>query len=178
MPTRVVCISQTTGSGGEAIGQAVAEGLGFRHVDEEIVVLAARQGNFEAGVVAEIEKRQTFMARLLQALDRGAALDAMNFSGIYPPEIPPDEVIDELLTIANSDVYRRLIREAIRETANEGNVVIVSHAASMALGPREGVLRVWRTTPVYVSASAILSISSAMVLACWWRVRRRQEEAG
>jgi cytidylate kinase len=155
MPTRVVCISQTTGSGGEAIGQAVAERLGFRHVDEEIVVRAAREGNFEPRLVAEIEKRQTFMARFLQAFDRGAALDSMNFSGLYPPEIPPDEVIDELVTVADSENYRRLIREAIRETAAEGNVVMVSHAASMALGPREGVLRVLVTASAETRAQRL-----------------------
>ena len=37
---------------------------------------------------------------------------------------------------------RALIREVIEEVANEGQAVIVAHAASMALAGREGVLKV------------------------------------
>lgn len=41
-----------------------------------------------------------------------------------------------------TDTVRELIRAAILETADEGEVVIVAHAASFALAEREGVLRV------------------------------------
>ena len=41
-----------------------------------------------------------------------------------------------------SDALRGLIRSAIEDSAEAGNVVIVSHAASLALGERDDVLRV------------------------------------
>jgi cytidylate kinase-like protein len=39
MPTRVVTLSHETGAGGETIGRTVANGLGFRYIDEEIITL-------------------------------------------------------------------------------------------------------------------------------------------
>ena len=45
---------------------------------------------------------------------------------------------------------RGLIRSIIEEVADAGNAVIVSHAASMALGQREDVLRVLVTASTQV----------------------------
>jgi cytidylate kinase len=44
-----------------------------------------------------------------------------------------------------SDELRALIRAAIEDVAEEGDAVIVAHAASIALAQREGALRVWIT---------------------------------
>jgi cytidylate kinase len=44
--------------------------------------------------------------------------------------------------VVTSDDLRRHIREAIEETAGQGQAVIVAHAASHALAGREDVLRV------------------------------------
>ena len=41
MAAKVVCISRTLAAGGEEIGQAVAERLGFRVIDAEIIQRAA-----------------------------------------------------------------------------------------------------------------------------------------
>ena len=41
--TRVVAISRAAGAEGERIGALVAERLGFRYVDEEIITLAAEK---------------------------------------------------------------------------------------------------------------------------------------
>ena len=38
-------------------------------------------------------------------------------------------------------VLRALIRDAIRDTARQGQVVIVAHAASFALDDEDGILR-------------------------------------
>ena len=40
------------------------------------------------------------------------------------------------------DLVRQLIREAIEEAADQGDAIIVAHAASHALADRESVLRV------------------------------------
>ena len=41
MKRRVVCISHNTGAGGSEIGRLVAQRLGFRYVDEDLVAHAA-----------------------------------------------------------------------------------------------------------------------------------------
>jgi len=115
-------------TGADAIASDVAKGLGFRVVDEEIVARAAQRRNLSPAEVASVERRKSLLASLVEEIgDSGA--DVINF--IANPKVP-----------AATDDMRQLIREAIMETAEEGNVVIVAHAASYALARRKGVLRV------------------------------------
>ena len=128
----VVCISHATGSGGSEVGRLVAERLGYRYVDEDIVVQAAVKGGVDLDTLADEERRKSFLARVLDELSRGATAEAWVVLGPMPPAG----------TLASNDELRGLIRDAIEETAAEGNAVIVAHAASHAIGGREEVLRV------------------------------------
>jgi cytidylate kinase len=128
----VVCISHATGSGGSEVGRLVAERLGYRYVDEDIVVQAAVKGGVDLDILADEERRKSFLARVLDELSRGATAEAWVVLGPMPPAE----------TGASNDELRGLIRDAIEETAAEGNAVIVAHAASHAIGGREEVLRV------------------------------------
>ena len=121
------------GSEMHTVARQVAERLGFALVDEEIVVRAAAAAEVEPRAVARIENPRSFMERAMEAF--GGSAEALSFvSGTAPgPPAPGPPVSDEL---------RDLIRSAIEETAEEGNVVIVSHAASHALASRPDVLRV------------------------------------
>jgi cytidylate kinase len=130
MPSQVVCVSRTLGAGGEEVGYAVASGLGFRYIDEEIVVRAAAEANVEPAIVAEAERRQPLIGRILGAIGSSAAADPAGYTGETAVWVDP------------SSDYRQMIRHVIEETANEGRVVLVAHAAAHALGPRDGVLRV------------------------------------
>jgi cytidylate kinase len=132
MTTRVVCISRSLGAGGEEVGRRVAGALGFRYVDEEIVTQAAAKLDVPVDLVADVETRKPLLIRLLKQVATDMASTSM-ISGISPPrEIAVDE----------SDDYRELIRQAIYETAEQGRVVIVAHAASQLLAGRQGVLRI------------------------------------
>ena len=57
MTRDVVCISRTTGAGGETVGRLVAEQLGFAYVDEDIIVVASRKAGVDPSVVAKAEER-------------------------------------------------------------------------------------------------------------------------
>jgi cytidylate kinase len=128
----VVCISHATGSGGSEVGRLVAERLGFRYVDEDIVAQAAAKGGVDPGELADEERRKSFLARVLDEFGRGASGEAWAMLGPMPPAGPG----------TTSDDLRALIREAIEETAGRGDAVIVAHAASHAIGGRHDVLRV------------------------------------
>ncbi len=134
MTCRVVCIAGPEGSNLQAVGTGVASALGFTVVDEAIVTRAASEAGVDPHVVADVEKRQTFMARLLDALSSSSDATAHAFTGavtVYSPsEVPMTEEL------------RGLIRAAIEETSTRGDVVIVSHAASFALADQPNVLRV------------------------------------
>jgi hypothetical protein len=138
MSFRVVCISRTTAAGGEIIGQVVAQRLGFRYVDEQIIERAAQQAQVDPAVVAAAEHRQPFLKRLLEEMASSAAVVA----GTVVTGVPVDAFMPSPSTRADPSDLRVLIRAAIHEVASVGQSVIVAHAASMALGSAEGVLRV------------------------------------
>ena len=129
----VVCMSGLDGAEMREVAQGAAEGLGFVLVDEEIVARAASEAGVTPQVVADVEKRRSFVERLLSspgASSGGSFAFAGDFGVVPSPEM--------LL----GDELRGLIRAAIEETAARGSVVIVSHAASHALASQPGVLRV------------------------------------
>ena len=55
--------------------------------------------------------------------------------------------------VPTSDDLRAFVRDAIEETAARGDTVIVAHAASHAIGPRDDVLRVLVTASPETRAS-------------------------
>jgi sulfur carrier protein ThiS len=147
---RVVCISGTEGAEGDAVARLVADGLGFLLVDEAIVARAAQAAGVEPEVVADVELRKSFLKRLLDDLGSSAGVSALAVGGGFIPaddELPP------------SDELRVLIRAAIEETAARGDAVIVAHAASIALGERDDVLRVLVTGSADVRRRRLIEAS-------------------
>ena len=127
MARQAVCISHATGAGGAAVGRDVAERLGFRHVDDEVIQEAAQWADLDPALVAGAERRKPLVERLLggAAAAGGDYVAAGEWVGQEPAEAD----------------LRALITRALRSFADRGSVVIVSHAASFALAGR-GVLRV------------------------------------
>ncbi len=124
--TRVVCISRAIGAGGDQIGRGVAERLGFRFVDDEIIREAARLSGEPADLIADAERRKGFLERALTSMatsGRGMVYEA-SVERFNPPR--------------NAEA---LIRAAISEIASQGSVVIGAHAAAMQLGGGPDVLR-------------------------------------
>jgi cytidylate kinase len=136
MPFRVVCISALDGARGEEVAPAVAEQLGFRLVDEEIVHKTAADANIDPGQVAEVERRRSLAIRIMDSMGSSTSLSTLAMAGYVPPHDAPD-----------TGDLRQLIRATIEEVAQRGDAVIVAHAASMALGDRADVLKVMITAP-------------------------------
>jgi cytidylate kinase len=141
MGANVICISRAIWVGAESIATDVAKELGYRYVDEEIVNLAAQRRNLNPSEVANAEKRKSFLVQLLEDVSRGGTAELINY-------LPNQRSIP-----VASDDMRVLIRDAIRETADQGNVVIVAHAASYALTRRDDVLKVLITGSPFVRAN-------------------------
>jgi cytidylate kinase len=142
----VVCISHATGSGGNEVGRLVAERLGLSYVDEELVARAAAKGGVESGEIADEERRKSRLARVLDEMSLGTGAEAWAMGGFIPPVAG---------AVPTSEDLRAFIREAIEETAARGDVVIVAHAASHAIGPREDALRVLVTASPETRASRV-----------------------
>jgi hypothetical protein len=139
MPSQVICISHLTGAGGEGIGQIVSERLGFNYLDDEIIERAAESVDLDPAVIGSVERRKSLVSRFLHGLgDAGAADPQPRLQG----STGPMRTDDSSRQIPPAEDIRALIRDVIAEAAEEGRVVIVSHAASMALAGRDDVLRV------------------------------------
>ena len=144
MSFQVVCISRTLAAGGEIVGQAVAQRLGFHYMDREIVGRAAERAKVDPSVVAAAEHRQPLIRRLIEAIGVAQVLaDPAGFSSGIPTESYYAPGLTPLPALPED--YRALIRETIQEIANRGQAVIVAHAASLALLGRQDVLRVFIT---------------------------------
>ena len=134
MSCRVVCLSGPDGSHMRDVAASVTTSLGFTLVDEAIITRAASEAEVDPQVVADVEQRRSFIDRCLGALTMSGDATAVVFTGGGGGYLPPEEHVD--------DDLRSMIRMAIEETADRGNVVIVAHAASHALAGRDNVLRV------------------------------------
>lgn len=139
MSPRVICISRTLAAGGEDIARAVSQKLGFRYVDEEIIDRAAAKEGVDISVVENAEQRQSFLDRLLESFAVAPTPEAMTFASGFPAIPVPVETAGGLRT---TEHYRQLIRDVVQETATQGDVVIFAHAAAMALGARDDILRI------------------------------------
>jgi cytidylate kinase len=126
---QAICISHSTGADGEAVGRAVAERLGFRYVDDEVIAEAAELAELDPAYVADAERRRPLLARLLGHMAQEASTRASE----APRTAPTDADL------------RMLITDVLRSFGDQGSVVIVAHAASFALAEDADSLRVFVT---------------------------------
>jgi hypothetical protein len=124
-----VCISHATGAEGEAVGRTVAERLGYRYVDDEVIEQAGEWVELAPEFVSDVERRKPFIARLL-----GAVMPSPTSAPVVPTRI-------EGRLLPSDEELRQLIKQVLTSFADAGSVVIVAHAASFALTGRD-VLRV------------------------------------
>lgn len=139
MPKRVIAISREVGAEGNRIGALVAERLGYRYVDEEIITTAAEKQGVDPAEIADAERRKSLIFRVLEGIGEGGMVTATPGGATWIP--------DDTSEIIRSNDFRSMIREAISETAARGDVVIVAHGASFALAGRDDLLRVLVTAP-------------------------------
>jgi len=153
MGRRVVCISRLVGAGGEVVGQAVADALGFQLVDEEILQRAADSSGVSVAELADVERRTKFIDGLIRNMTiagGASSVMALGASG----------TIDVVGGGPDPKSLRSLIQTSIHETAERGDVVIVSHGASHALPDSVGVLRILVTASPETRATRVARADS------------------
>jgi hypothetical protein len=106
----------------------VADRLGYRFVDDEVIEQAGEWAELAPAFVADVERRKPLMDRVLGRLVDPTAAPAV-------PIRPAGRILP------GDPELRTLIKQVLVSLADSGSVVIASHAASFALSGR-GVLRV------------------------------------
>ncbi|HEY8407294.1 MAG TPA: cytidylate kinase-like family protein [Gaiellaceae bacterium] len=130
MASPTICISHATGAAGTEVGRLVAEQLGLRYVDDEVIGEAADWAGLDPAFVADAERRKSFASRLLGGMAGGGTM-----------RLPTGEAARALPSDAD---LRVLISEAVSSIVRQGDAVIVAHAASFAVAAGEA-LRVFVT---------------------------------
>jgi cytidylate kinase len=148
-PKRIICVSHLTGAQGEEVARSVAERLGFRYLDEEIIETAAEWVDLHPSAVGEVERRKSLLTRIGDSI-RGRELPDRPDASV---QRRPGGVVREMP--ADEDM-RALIRDAVRHVADDGDVVVAAHAASMVLADREDVFRVLVTASPHTRADRIV----------------------
>jgi Cytidylate kinase-like family len=128
----VVCISGPDGAEMREVAQGVAAKLEYAVVDEEIVFGAAEAADVDPSVVADAERRKSFIERALTGAGAGGDSSAVALAGGMGYHVGNGLGED----------LRGLIVQAIEEAADRGKVVIAAHAASHALASRPDTIRV------------------------------------
>lgn len=146
MGYRAIALSQVDGAGGEQIGHDLAEQLGFGYLNEAVIATVAADQGIDTSMVGDAERRRSFLERLAPATA---------FAGVEG--ILPDVSMYAMYAMDHADTILGFIRAAVREAADRGKVVLVSHAACYACADHPDVLRVCATASLPTRASRVAS---------------------
>lgn len=130
----IVTISRQFGSGGARVGQAVAQRLGYRYADREILAEAARTLRLDLQELEPLEERTASVWERIAMLFALGAPDT--------PFIPPT-----LPSVTESQLFA-VEKTIIRNIADRGNAVIVGRGAAHVLQDVPDVLRVFLHAPL------------------------------
>ncbi len=125
---RVITIAREYGSGGATIGHELANRLGWKLLDRELILELARRAHVQPSEVLEMDEHpSSYIARVLKAFWLG---------NVYAWSGPPPDVVD-------ADYIAELSAIVIREAAKLGQCVIVGRGAQCVLQERDDVFHVF-----------------------------------
>lgn len=134
MKYRVLTVNREFGSGGGRIAQQIAEQLGWKLLDRDIIDAIAYAAHVAPKVVQRYDEHvQSWLRRLNQQAMRGAALAA----GI---ELAENAVFD-------SEEMVKISQKVIEEAWTEGNAVIVGRGSQCVLQHKPDVYHVFVYAP-------------------------------
>ncbi len=130
---RVVTVGREYGSGGAAVAAALAQRIGFRLLDRDLIQRIAEVAQVETGVAERLDEHVDSLAdRVARALRFGP------FEAISP-------VAGE--TILDAQRLQTLSAVVVEEAARGGDCVIVGRGAQCLLQGRPGVFHVFVYAP-------------------------------
>ncbi len=121
---KIITIGRQFGSGGRKIGEALAESLGVKYYDKELISLAAKESGVDPSVFDSVDERAA--NSLLYSLSMGVYSFAGNMD-----QMP---VNDRLYVLQH---------KIIRQIADEGGCVIIGRCADYVLRDRQELVRIF-----------------------------------
>lgn len=121
---KIITISRQFGSGGRTIGKAIAERLGYKCYDMELVNMVAEETGFDPSFIADVGEYAP-----------GKSILSYAFTSAFPHGAPRH--------MNASDYLWSTQCKLINEIADKGNCVIVGRCADYILKDREDCLNVF-----------------------------------
>lgn len=151
----VLTVSRQLGSHGNEIAAGVAERLGLRFIDREIIHRAAVEAGVPEAALAELsyEGKRSLAERVLAILNTMPAIPQIPHASLRETTAPMALPLSNILTPAapifsqSMDTYVQIVEQVIRNLADQGNVVIVGRAARMVLQDRDDALHIQIVAP-------------------------------
>jgi cytidylate kinase len=139
---RVLTVSREFGSGGGRIAKIVAEKLGWKLLDRELIEEIANAARVDPRIVTKFDERpESWMGRMNRRAMQGAALAA----GVAPEE---ENCFD-------CDVMADLTRKVIERAHKKGDCVIVGRGAQCILQHPKDVFHVFVYAPFHERVSRL-----------------------
>lgn len=130
-PSVIITISNRYGCGAIGIARRVCDSLGYEFVDQQLPVVVAKRLRTSPQAVESAEHgARTVSERMLRALEYGT------------PELGGRADVPSF-----DEECLREVKEAVRDYASHGNVVLIGRGANAILGRRPDVLRVFMYAP-------------------------------
>jgi cytidylate kinase len=124
----LITITREYGAGGSSVARMVAERLGWRLVDNELVEeIGRRAGMTTAEAEERVERGPNFVERLIRALA------ASNPELLTPASVQPPEAEDARL--------KQITEQVVSESASN-HAVLVGRAAGAVIGRRDDALHI------------------------------------
>ena len=151
----IITVSRQLGSRGNEIAAAVAERLGLRFVDREIIHRAAREAGVPQVALDELayEGQRSLIERVLDIVNTMPAIPQVPHASLREMAAPMATPFGNILTPATPlfglpmEQYVHIVEQVIRDLAERGNVLIVGRAGQVILRDREDALHVQIIAP-------------------------------
>ncbi|HEY6489998.1 MAG: cytidylate kinase-like family protein [Terracidiphilus sp.] len=142
MDYRVLTVSREFGSGGGRIAKIVAEHLGWKLLDRELIEAIACSAHVDSRVVKEFDERvESWLGRMNRRAMRSAALAA----GVVPEE---EHCFD-------ADVMTQMTHGVVEQAYEAGECVIVGRGAQCILQQKRDVFHAFIYAPFHERVSRL-----------------------
>jgi len=132
----LITVSRQFGAGGSQVAKQVADRLGWRVVDNELIDEVAARAGLPKEHVAEREERvSTFVERLARTL-----------AAASPDVFPPPDSAGAIVDVPETDLVR-ITETVVAEIAAQGKVVLVGRGAPAVLFREADALHVKLVAP-------------------------------
>jgi cytidylate kinase len=151
----VVTISRQLGSGGNEIAAALAERLGLRFVDREIIHRAAHEAGVPETMLTELtyEGQRSLAERVLDIVNTMPVVPHTPHASLRetaaPVAMPPVSILTPAAPIFSRPMvaYVGVIAQIVRDLAAQGDIVIVGRGGQVILRERDDTLHVHIIAP-------------------------------